>query len=574
MQTQSNPAEIDFELRLVRVQWAIRGAFALLGLLDCWLTRFSMGADGISYLDMGDQYWKGNWHAALNAYWSPLYGWLTGLMFWLTRPSLRWEYPEVHLLNFVIFLAALASFEFFWRGMLKSRTGTVWTGASRLYAWVLGYLLFAILMFGFGSMGSISGDELTMETPDLLVATLALLALGLVLRFSAGRLGVGSSCLMGVTLGVGYLAKSVMLPFGLVVLATMFAVCWVQRRGWLKAAAATLCFLAIASAFIAAISWNNHRFTFGDAGKMNVAWKVNGAWPPRLHWQGRGDFPTHPLHPTRKLMNWPEVYEFGAPVAGTYPVWYDPTYWWAGVDTRMRPSREIARLLWSMEDLGLYLVMPAGMLMAAVLGIFLLSDRIGNAWRQLIGFLPILAPAIALVTMYALLNWWPRYVFWAFLIGLCALVASSSISAEAQRVRAFRAATVILGVLLVAVLLQDAKILRWQRGIWLQLVEEAEQLRAMGLEPGNRVALIGDGSVEEIWARLDGVKIVAEVPHTLETGDSDAAFWNSSPEIEQAVLNTLQSTGAKAVVADLPPKVLPPGWAPIGHTGHAVYFFR
>jgi hypothetical protein len=273
-------------------------------------------------------------------------------------------------------------------------------------------------------------------------------------------------------------------------------------------------------------------------------------------------------------MNWPEVYEFGAPVAGTYPVWYDPTYWWAGVDTRMRPSREIARLLWSMEDLGLYLVMPAGMLMAAVLGIFLLSDRIGNVWRQLIGFLPILAPAIALVTMYALLNWWPRYVFWAFLVGLCALVASSSISAEAQRVRAFRAATVILGVLLVAVLLQDAKILRWQRGIWLQLVEEAEQLRAMGLEPGNRVALIGDGSVEEIWARLDGVKIVAEVPHTLETGDSDAAFWNSSLEIDQAVLNTLQSTGAKAVVADLPPKVLPPGWAPIGHTGRAVYFFR
>jgi hypothetical protein len=64
------------------------------------------------------------------------------------------------------------------------------------------------------------------------------------------------------------------------------------------------------------------------------------------------------------------------------------------------------------------------------------------------------------------------------------------------------------------------------------------------------------------------------VPHTLETGDSGAAFWNSSPDIEEAVLNALKSTGAKAVVADLPPKVLPPGWAPIGHTGHAVYFFR
>lgn len=574
MQTQSNLAEIDTGPRLLTVQWAFRGAFALLALVDCWLTRFSMGADGISYLDMGDQYWRGNWHAALNAYWSPLYAWMTGLMFRFTNPSMRWEYPEVHLLNFVIFLAALAFFEFFWQSMLESRTGAAWTGASRLYSWILGYLLFAILIFGFGSMGSIGGDELSMVTPDLLVAALALLAFGFVLRFSTGRLGLGSSCLIGVTLGVAYLAKAVMFPFALVVLTTMFAVCCVQRRGWLKVATALICFFAIAITFIAAISWNNHRFTFGDAGKLNIAWKVNGAWPPRLHWQGRGAFPTTPLHPTRKIMNGPEVYEFAAPVAGTYPVWYDPTYWWAGVDSKIRPSREIGHLLWALEDLGLYLVMPAGMLTAAVLSIFLLSDRVGDVWRQMIGFLPILAPTVALIVMYALVNWWPRYIFWAFLVGLCALVASTGISSEAQRVRVFRTASLSLGILLVAVLLQDARVFRWQRGIWLQLVEEAEQLRAMGLEPGNRVALIGDGSLEEIWARLDRVEIIAEVPHTLDTGDSDAAFWNSSPEIEETVLNILKSTGAKAVVADLPPKVLPPGWVAIGHTGHAVYFFR
>ncbi|MGD0628523.1 MAG: hypothetical protein ABR987_04180 [Terracidiphilus sp.] len=543
-------------------------------MLDCWLTRFSMGADGISYLDMGDQYWRGNWHAALNAYWSPLYGWLTGLMFRLTKPGIRWEYPEVHLLNFVIFLAALASFEFFWRSMLKSRTGNAWTGASRLYAWALGYLMFAILYFGFGVKDSLGGEELSIVTPDLLVAALAFLAFGLVLRFCAGRSGVGSSCLLGVALGVAYLAKSVMFPFGLVVMATLFAVCWKHRGGWLRAGAALICFLAISTTFIAAISWNNHHLTFGDSGKLNIAWRVNGAWPMRIHWQGLGAIPAHPLHPTRKLLNWPEVYEFGAPVAGTYPVWYDPTYWWAGADSKLHPGREIGRFMWSMEDLALYLVIPAGMLTAVVLLIFLFSDRISDSLRQMIRFLPVLAPTIALVMMYALVTWWPRYLTWAFLAGLCALIASTSISAEAQRVRVFRAASLMLGVMLVAVLLQDFKGIRWQRGIWVQFVEEAEQLRLMGIEPGNRVAVIGDGSVEGFWARLDRVEIVAEVPHALETGDSATAFWNSGIEGEQAVLNILKSTGAKAVVAETPPKILPPGWVPIGNTGHAVYFFH
>ena len=98
--------------------------------------------------------------------------------------------------------------------------------------------------------------------------------------------------------------------------------------------------------------------------------------------------------------------------------------------------------------------------------------------------------------------------------------------------------------------------------------------RLMGIEPGSRVAAIGDGFTEEYWARLDRAEIVAEVPRTLNTGDSEAAFWSSGIEGEQAVLDALKSTGAMAAVADLPPKVLPPGWVPVGKTGRAVYFFH
>ena len=105
-------------------------------------------------------------------------------------------------------------------------------------------------------------------------------------------------------------------------------------------------------------------------------------------------------------------------------------------------------------------------------------------------------------------------------------------------------------------------------------VAVAERLRTMGIEPGDHVALIGDGFDAAYWARLEKVTIVAEVPHNCETGDSATAFWNSGLNSEQTVLNVLKSTGAKAVIADTPPRVLPPGWASVGNTGHAVYFFR
>jgi hypothetical protein len=533
-----------------------------------------MDPDGVSYLDMGDQYWSGNWHAALNAYWSPLYGWLTGLMFRLTKPSVRWEYPEVHLLNFAIFIAALISFEFFWREMLESRIANAWRGASLRYAWIVGYLLFANLYFGCAFRLSLGGDELSIVTPDLLVAALGYFLFGLVLRFAAGRLALGSSCLIGVTLGASYLAKAAMFPFGLVVIATLFAVCWRRRDGFRHAAAALLCFLAISTTFIAAISLNNHRLTFGDSGKLNIAWHVNGARPPRIHWQGLGNDTGLPQHPSRKVMDWPEVYEFATPVAGTYPVWNDPTYWWAGVNTNPNGHREVEHFLQNLKDIGLYLFLPVWMMTSVVLIVFLHSDRFKDSWRQLVAFLPILVPAAALVLMYAMVLWWPRYISWALMAGFCALIASMSVSAEEHQARILRAASMALGVMLAVVLLLNWSNSRWDRESSVQLVNAAEQLRAMGIEPGSRVAVIGDGFTEEIWARLNRVEIVAEVPRNLATGNSAAAFWSSGSAGEQAVLDVLKSTGAKAAVADMHPKVLPPGWVSVGQTGQAVYFFR
>src|SRR5208282_4582515 len=140
-------------------------------LIEAWSQRRFINEDGISYLDMSDVLIRHNWHLLINPIWSPLYPFLIGVATWLTRPSAQWEVPIVHALNFLIFLGALASFEFLMRQVirvLRQENGRE-DGDSRaplpVWAWqLLGYSLFA-----WSTFGMIWAPR--MITPDLLVAT-------------------------------------------------------------------------------------------------------------------------------------------------------------------------------------------------------------------------------------------------------------------------------------------------------------------------------------------------------------------------------------------------------------------
>jgi hypothetical protein len=552
---------------VVLVQRGFRCAIAALALIDFWVCRYSMNPDGISYLDMGDLYWKGNWHSALNSYWSPLYSWLTGLLFLVTRPSMRWEFPEVHLLNFAIFVATLFCFEFFWRELLAYRNDKTWTGASEPYVWVLGYLAFLGIHFGV--------DSVEQVTPDLLVAALVYVASGMMLRFAGGRMGTASAGLFGVELGVGYLAKAVMLPFAAFAMTTMLAVAWKKNGKTRLIGAALLGFLAVSMPFVAALSWNQHRFTFGDAGKVNQGWLDNSVEPPYRHWQGSKPGHLDALHPTRMIFSWPAVYEFATPIAGTYPVWYDPSYWYAGLDTSVHPAREIRGFVREAPKMAFYYFFLEGILTAVPLVMFFLSDRIGEAWRRLMRFWPALIPAVATISMYSLVHFEPRLTSGVVLVVWGAVLASTSIAKEERRLKVTRVSSLVLGLwviysVLSALVQSDGKSAEQS-----QQVVVADRLRTMGIEPGDHVASIGN-SYYAYWARLEKVEIVSEVPRGInsEIADSASAFWRSSPEGKEAVLHILRSTGAKAVISDSAPAALPPGWIPIENTKHAVYFFR
>ncbi|MBA3442985.1 MAG: hypothetical protein H0T92_24330, partial [Pyrinomonadaceae bacterium] len=199
--------------RLEVVCWVIA---LMLGLLHAWASRHNMDGDGISYLDMGEAYWRGDWRMAVNGYWSPLYSWLLGAALFFLRPSSYWEFAAAHLVNLLVYVAALGSFAFFLREMIRYQqsraAGGGWTGLPG-WAWVVvGYALFV--------WSSLELITLRYVTPDMCVAACVYLAAGLVVRIRRERELAGSRtfALLGLVLGLGYLAKAAMFPLSFVFL--------------------------------------------------------------------------------------------------------------------------------------------------------------------------------------------------------------------------------------------------------------------------------------------------------------------------------------------------------------------
>src|SRR5260370_17696157 len=111
--------ELDsrWTLRILRAAfWAIA---ILAGFLQAWAARFAVTPDGTCYLDIASAYLRGDWHNALNSYWSPFFSWLLALAMGIFHPVPYWESTLLHFVNFSGFLAALATFEFFFRSLLR-----------------------------------------------------------------------------------------------------------------------------------------------------------------------------------------------------------------------------------------------------------------------------------------------------------------------------------------------------------------------------------------------------------------------------------------------------------------------
>jgi hypothetical protein len=582
--TKPGKAEARERVLERRLHLGLWATVIVMGLVHAWAGRYVIEPDGISYLDIADKYLVGDWRVAVNAYWSPLYSWILAGALFLFRPSPYWEYPLVHAVNFVIYLGAFGSFQFLLSQLMRFQRMRANESNQRLlspYSWhALGCVLFL-----WCSLFLIS---LPLVTPDMCVAALVFLASGLLLRIKMQSEGWRDFLLLGLVLGVAYLAKAVMFPLAF----AFFIICFFSvgnvRRASLRILATIIVFGVISAPFIIVLSQSKGRWTFSDTGRLAYAWLVDGT-DPYIHWQGQSPASGTATHPTNKILEFPAVYEFKEPLKVTYAPWYDPSYWNEGLVGHFNLRGQIkvfgAALL---QYYAVFINSPIGMaILVSFLGLLLFTTR--KVRESIVGIeaWPLLLVGLTALGLYALVHVETRYI--APFVVLVWLFLFSKLRLRGENARVFTSSiltamtVVCMGVMVAKTLAPSyalAKFMltqdeRSSAKSW----EVSDGLAKLGLQPGEQIGSIAYGfSGLAFSARLAKVRIIAEI-----TSGSDIApkedvdkFWCGSPDTQRRVIEAFAKTGAKAIVANrLPAGLSPPaGWQRIGNTDHYIYFLR
>lgn len=557
----------------------------LSGFLQAWARRHVsadglayMGPDGISYLDIGDAYMRGDWYVAVNAMWSPFYSWLTGLWLLLLKPSSFWEFTVVRLLNFLIYVGALISFAYFLRALRRDRQ--LQNNDALLPEWC--WLIFGYTTFIWTSLFM---NRVWRTSPDLLLAAQIFLICGLVLRIRTAASRRDLFAALGVVLGISYLTKTIMFPLALVFIAVVFLL---ARRSMglkpalLRAGITLVIFLTLAAPFVIVISRAKQRFTIGDSARLNYAWYVNGT-TRFTHWQGKPAGSGTPLHTTRKIFDAPAVYEFNGAAGVSYPPWYDPAYFYEGVTPHFSMRQQVAAVWRNLT--GLYgFLLYRFFIVALVFALFVLlyqSGKVQVIARNLLAYSFLMVPALIALMLYFLINIEPRYI-----APFVAVIALSSL-AGVQLAQTSETRRLVSGVSLGLLLFFVLSILPHTARLAYSAVRDlstgrselrdvqwqvAYQLQQHGVQQNDRVASVGN-TMFAAWPRLARVRVVAEVPST--PGNEAEKFWAVDEVTRAQALAAIAGTGARVIVAEAAPSwAIREGWQRLDNTNYLIYVLQ
>ena len=557
---------LNFKTRLIF--WALG---AVLGFSQAWTSRFDAIDYTVSYLDMGSYFFHGHHWAIINGFWSPLYALLFGLAIAVLKPSMYWEYPTVHLVVFIIFLFTMTCFDYFLRQLMKLRSDfEPEANGSPEPGWV--WITIGYTIFLWCSLQFIGANK---ETPDMLVAGFFYLSCGLLVMIWTGLARWGAFLGLGLTLGLSYLTKSVTLPISLLFLVAAALVAKQKARYVVISAIA---FVTIAAPFIAALSTQQGKFTYGESTTYDYAVTVNGI--PHHHWQGDPEMPL--AHPAREIFAAPATFEFREPFQGTYPPEYDLTYWYQGVKLQVHFLQEFkvfgSNVLYEFETIFWSL---NGILLATL---FLAAYQTGRGWlilKDVRRFWFLILPCVAAAGLYALVYYNAQYLAASFVVlWLCLFL--STVSAPKSRLLSGIAVlqfVMFFGLFGVPSLLYVLHIHahRSQAPETASFQQVAEQAARMGLRPGDEIASLNASNTGmAMWAHLARVQIIAEVYYW--PGHAEAAmnnFWNADPVTQEKVIEKLSQTGARAIVSQDTPSGAGTGrWLEIGTTGYYLYWLK
>ncbi len=403
---------------------------------------YQIDGDAVAYMDIGDLIRSHQWAGVINGYWNPLYPAALSLGHILFHPTRYTELHAYYMVNFGIFLLEMLAVVAFTDALVQLRelretvTATTTSTPFLLDRYLLRYLGIAILV--------ISGQrELSLGKvrPDALLQAFLLFALAALLNHLATN-HLRYAALMGLALGLAYLTKSFAFLFTfLCVLALIaFRIIW-QRSAPTRAVAAgllvLLCFTIVAGPYIAALSKQKGRFDFGDSGSLNYAWFVSGTEKAHLQPDQPSTFgkaEVHLKHPVPELLRSPVIVSYKHLPYGTYPDWFDTSYWNDQVKPHMNPRLEIGILKDCFIRILRFLANHPEVWLLLIL-LILIGARLHLGWRppsNAFWLAPVLLGA-AILGIYSMVNIEDRYITVGFLSIMLPLFAALRISSAMQQ---------------------------------------------------------------------------------------------------------------------------------------------
>lgn len=565
------------------------GLLALVMPLAALYAPYNIDGDAVAYMDIADLLRAHHFAGAVNGYWHPLYPTLLALAQTILHPARANELCAYYAVNTLLFFAQAAAMLLFVTALVRLR--------ARMGAAPMLLSLNALRLLGVALLVIATQRELSIADirPDGLLQALFLFALA-ALMFALESNSVPCAALAGACFGLAYLTKSFAFLIALLSIAALSLFAWrILRTSLLRAATLGLvtliAFAAIAGPYVAALSHQKHRFDFGDSGALNYAWYVGGTEKMHLEpWMTSsfGAATVHLLHPEQQLLapqgpnGFGGIYSYRAEPYGTYPAWFDATYF----NERIQPHIRLGQLA-RRDARNLVLVFrylfnhPEPLLLLALLlwlGGALRPGLLERWWWPAVGL------GLAMWAIYGLVNIEERYVtvaYFAVLLPVFAMLELPTrprLAPEALRTAA-TAAVLLLAFLALGETLRIAfeqrrqqSLLGYSRG-WqnTDMFPIAQGLAALGVHPGDEIACVGTTAClyDHYWARLAGVRILTEMyapdPHHL-TAQLDAL-----PNREQAY-GILRRQGARVLVGHFDPGEMnathpaAAGWVRLGQT--------
>ena len=544
---------------------------------------YGLDGDAVSFMDIADALRAHDFAHVVNGYWNPGYAAMLAAGQAISNPS-RWnELQAFYWVNFWIYLGCLAACIYFVRSLVlvRERCSPDSSAPSAFSSDALLLVALALMFASFQRELHISAVR-----SDSLLLMLLFIAASFLLRLQASG-GFIYYPLLGLALGLSYLTKSFAFLPSFLLLGAIFFFGLVRgrtNRNRIVAGSvlAGLVFAIVAGPYILAISKQRGRPTTGESARLNYAFFVDQT--DRWH-----EFRTGNLghatatfkHPEQLLLDSPPVYSYLHHPYGTYPIWFDPSYWTDTIQPHVYLKGHLIRIARCSALLARFIV--AHLEAFVVLIVLLVAGAFfSRQWR---GWLPVASVALwglLMLGIYFPVDLQDRYLVAPFLFVVITLLALLRRPANSNVGGAATVAAVLLALLLLADATADIaqrrrilSVTGYPRGAYsTQIYPAALGLNQLGITPGQTVACFGSQAcyVDHYWARLAGTPIRAEieVPDYSDPG----AFWSKQQNKQQA-LDGLRSTGVSAVVGFFAPSAhIPEGWRQLGESNFYAYDLR